>query len=66
LLKISVHVSGVGIAHTLYFPAASGCPATSTSLLTVSVVASSAPGHQTLPHATTPPNSVRPRALGRL
>ena len=32
------------------------------------VVASSAPGHHTLPHGTTPPlpKSVRPRAFGRL
>jgi hypothetical protein len=38
------------------------------SLLSAIVVAVSAPGHHTLPYGTTPPlpNSVRPRALGRL
>src|SRR2546422_7917248 len=54
-LKISVHSSGPGIAQRLYFPAASGCPPTTMSLLRAIVVAVSAPGHHTLPHGTTPP-----------
>jgi len=66
LLKITVHSAGPGIAQMLYLPAGSRCPATSTSRVTAIVVASSAPGHHTLPQGTSSPNSVRPRAPGRL
>src|ERR1041385_2151095 len=62
LLKISVHSAGPGIAQRLYLPAGGRCPATSTSLVTVIVVASSAPRHHTLPQGTSAPNSLRARA----
>src|SRR5207253_8330803 len=47
-LRISVHSSGPGIAQRLYFPAASGCPPTTMSLLRAIVVAVSAPGPHTV------------------
>src|SRR5438309_8146505 len=61
-LRISVHSSGPGIAQRLYFPAASGCPPTTMSLLRAIVVAVSAPGHHTLPTARLLPAR---RASGR-
>src|SRR2546430_16784535 len=54
-LNISVHSSEPGIAQMLYFPAASGCPPTTMSLLRAIVVAVAGPGHHPLPPPPPPP-----------